>query len=214
MDILLSIIIIAALVVLILLPLLFLFHKLLYVPPAPPDPQSLTIEELDEVKNWTKRALKNSSSFILSDEIIEEAIDAIVHKKEHNFIKKIKFAPHIKNGGDKFNAVRELTGTIDTFITRMLYSKKGHKYYVWESCSTCPQHAVMNNVIIDWEKEPTPEKLSGSQYGSRYHAGTQAGCYCRAVPLTPKSKIKKPYKFFDGNNIVVINGKKLKEMMH
>lgn len=77
-------------------------------------------------------------------------------------------------------------------------------WYVWKTSMDMrvrSSHSIMNNVIVNWNDEPSPERLVGKKNYGTYHAGCTFNCRCYPEPIIRVEDIPAHIKVYRNGRI-------------
>lgn len=181
-----------------------------------PKVYNLLMKELEndkEIKREFDRILENNAKLIktLPLEIAQDIVKHIASRsfasdRPETISKEIKkFFPEHTKAKEKLIARTE-SAKAKAALKEARAKSIGVYWYVWHSTDdqrTRPAHAFMNNVICNYEHNPSPEELAkkygkyeGKSYGE-YTPGGIFNCRCFAEPIIELSLIKFPCKAYD-----------------
>lgn len=92
----------------------------------------------------------------------------------------------------------------DTAITRARAEDIGLNWYQWQTSEdgrVRKSHRKMDQVLINWNDAPSPERLVGEKSVGKYNAGNIYNCRCVALPIVSLDEIKFPAKIYSGGEI-------------
>lgn len=89
------------------------------------------------------------------------------------------------------------------------------QWYVWrtsEDSRVRKSHDHMDDVLINWNHPPSPEKLVGLPEYGRYHAGNTFNCRCYPEPLIELHYITWPHKVYYNGTIQMMTLEQFKKI--
>lgn len=96
---------------------------------------------------------------------------------------------------------------ISTNLIQARSEDLGAGFYIWKTSFDArvrSSHAIMRDVIIDWDNPPSPEALMGLKSYGNYHAGCIFNCRCFAMPILKIDDISWPAKIYTNRKIQYI----------
>lgn len=124
--------------------------------------------------------------------------------------------PQMYESKAKLIARTEVSKT-STALTKARCDMIGINWYIWmtsEDQRVRSSHNIMDDVLINWDNPPSPEKLDGikSKLG-KYHVGCCPNCRCYSAPIVRIDFITWPHKVYYKNKIVTMTKKQFQEIM-
>jgi SPP1 gp7 family putative phage head morphogenesis protein len=103
-----------------------------------------------------------------------------------------------------------------TALTKARCDMIGINWYIWrtsEDQRVRSSHSYMEDVLINWDTPPSPEKLEGERSVGKYHAGNIYNCRCYPEPVIRLDFVTWPHKVHHKNKIVTMTKKQFEEIM-
>ena len=92
-----------------------------------------------------------------------------------------------------------------TALTKARCNNLDIHWYVWRTAEdgnrVRKSHRVMNGVLVNWNDQPSPERLAGEKDVGNYHAGNIWNCRCYPEPLLEIDDVHWPHKVYWGGQI-------------
>lgn len=130
--------------------------------------------------------------------------ESLKGKRAAQLAEEIKeYFPHITEVKAGLIARTETSKT-STALTKARSEKLGINWYVWRTSKDSRvrnSHGHMDDVLINWDDPPSPEKLIGEKFVGYYHAGNIYNCRCYCEPLVTLDFIEWPHKIYYGGKI-------------
>lgn len=111
---------------------------------------------------------------------------------------------------------RTETSKTSTALTKARSEKLDINWYVWrtsEDARVRSSHFHMEDVLVNWDNPPSPEKLIGGKFVGYYHAGNIYNCRCYPEPLVTLDFIKWPHKVYYGGKIQTMTRKQFESIV-
>lgn len=127
----------------------------------------------------------------------------------------LRYYPHITETRAQLIARTE-TSKAQTALTRVRAQSLGINWYVWrtsEDGRVRKSHAHMEDVLINFDNPPSPERLINKKSYGNYNAGDIFNCRCYPEPLTSLNDIKWPHKVYYGGSIKNMTKKQFIKIM-
>ena len=159
------------------------------------------------------RTLPSDISKQVTEHIMSESMKGIRSEDIAEEIKKM--FPHTSMAKAKLIARTETSKT-STALTKARSEGMGLNWYVWETSidqRVRSSHAHMQDVLINFNDPPSPEKLIGAKFVGYYDAGNIYNCRCYPAPVVDINYIKFPHKVYYNKQIVTMSKKQFKEIM-
>jgi SPP1 gp7 family putative phage head morphogenesis protein len=149
----------------------------------------------------------------VTNHIAEESLKG---KRASQIAEEIKeYMPHVTNAKASLIARTETSKT-STALTKARSENLGINWYVWrtsEDSRVRSSHNHMDDILINWNNPPSPEKLIGEKFVGYYHAGNIYNCRCYCEPLVTLNYIKWPHKVYYQNRIQMMSRKQFEAIM-
>jgi SPP1 gp7 family putative phage head morphogenesis protein len=103
-----------------------------------------------------------------------------------------------------------------TALTKARSETMGINWYVWrtsEDSRVRSSHKHMDDVLINWNNPPSPEKLNHERSVGNYHAGNIYNCRCYPEPLVTLDYIRWPHKVYYAGKIQTMFRKQFEAIM-
>lgn len=145
----------------------------------------------------------------LPDEISYQVIGEVMEmqqqgKRANEIAEEIKkLFPETTKARAKLIARTEVSKA-STALTQARCDYMDIKWYVWKTSSDArvrKSHDHMDNVLINWNDPPSPEKLAGLPEYGKYHAGNTFNCRCYPEPLIELKYLRWPHKVYHNGTI-------------
>ena len=136
----------------------------------------------------------------IADKVVNHVREeSLKGRRAADLIDEIKKLFPDKTRADAALIARTETSKASTALTRARAEDIGLNWYVWrtsEDSRVRPAHDHMEDVLINWNDPPSPEKLNNEKHIGYYHAGEIWNCRCYPEPLVSMDLIKWPHKVY------------------
>ncbi|MDU5080241.1 phage minor head protein [uncultured Tissierella sp.] len=110
---------------------------------------------------------------------------------------------------------RTETSKTSTALTMARAESLGLNWYIWRTSQDArvrKSHDHMEDVLVNWKKPPSPERLVGQISVGNYHAGNIYNCRCYPEPVVSLDFIKWPHKVYYNGSIQTMTRKQFEEI--
>jgi SPP1 gp7 family putative phage head morphogenesis protein len=131
-------------------------------------------------------------------------------RRAESVISEIMKTGHVTKSRAKTIARTETSRAI-TGLMKVRSTNAGMNWFVWKVTHDNrlrKSHKVMDNVLVQWDDPPSPEKLAGLKDYGKYLPGSTYNCRCYPAPIIRLSDVSFPAKVYYGGKIESMSMKK------